>query len=173
VYFHQAFAFKSGPKALRNARRTLDIEQKKLHVPLVDRTPQEPPPFIVAVVGPPGVGKTTLIRSLVKHYTKQNINDPRGPVTLVSGKQRRLTIFECPNDLNAMTDIGKIADLVLLMLDASFGFEMVRLLFFLLIAFSCYFFVSYFFFVSPLAVFLLSHSFLSFPSSFLPLSFFP
>jgi ribosome biogenesis protein BMS1 len=33
--------------------------------------------------------------------------------------------MECNNDLNSMIDIGKIADLVLLMIDASFGFEMV------------------------------------------------
>jgi len=45
---------------------------------------------------------------------------------LVAGKKRRLTIVECNNDLNSMIDIGKIADLVLLMIDASFGFEMVR-----------------------------------------------
>ena len=109
---------------MKQARRTLDLKEKKFHVPMVDRTPQEPPPFIVAVVGPPQVGKSTLIRSLVKHYTKQNLNDPKGPITLISGKQRRLTIIECPNDLNAMTDVGKVADLVLLLLDASFGFEM-------------------------------------------------
>lgn len=29
---------------------------KRLHVPLVDRLPEEAPPIIVAVVGPPGVG---------------------------------------------------------------------------------------------------------------------
>jgi len=33
---------------------------------------------------------------------------------------------ECPNDLNAMVDAAKTADLVLLLVDASFGFEMVR-----------------------------------------------
>jgi hypothetical protein len=43
-----------------------------------------------------------------------------------SGKTRRLTFIECANDLNAMIDIGKVADLVLLMIDGSFGFEMVR-----------------------------------------------
>jgi len=31
------------------------MAEKKLHVPMVDRTPEEPPPVIVAVVGPPGV----------------------------------------------------------------------------------------------------------------------
>ena len=42
------------------------------------------------------------------------------------GKLRRLTFIECNNDLNSMIDIGKVADLVLLMIDASIGFEMVR-----------------------------------------------
>jgi len=64
-----------------------------------------------------------LIQCLVKHYTKQNIQ-PKGPVTVVSGKKRRLTFIEVPNDINSMCDIAKVADLVLLVIDASFGFEM-------------------------------------------------
>ena len=32
--------------------------------------------------------------------------------------------MECNNDINSMIDIAKIADLVLLLVDASFGFEM-------------------------------------------------
>lgn len=40
------------------------------------------------------------------------------------GKKRRLTFLECGNDMNSMIDVGKIADLVLLMIDGSFGFEM-------------------------------------------------
>lgn len=47
-----------------------------------------------------------------------------GPVTIVSGKRRRITIIECNNDINSMIDLAKVADLVLLMIDASFGFEM-------------------------------------------------
>lgn len=42
-----------------------------------------------------------------------------------TGKKRRLTFIECNNDLNSMIDVGKVADLVLLMIDGSFGFEMV------------------------------------------------
>lgn len=83
--------------------------------------------MIVAIVGPPGVGKTTLVKSLVKRYTKQTLSEIKGPVTVVSGKKRRLTFIECNNDLNSMIDIGKVADLVLLMIDGSYGFEMVRL----------------------------------------------
>jgi len=79
---------------------------------------------LVAVVGPPGVGKSTVIRSLVHHYTRQNLTNIYGPITVVSGKKRRLTFFECPHELNAMLDIAKVADLVLLIVDAHFGFEM-------------------------------------------------
>ena len=51
-------------------------------------------------------------RSLVKRYTRQTLNDIQGPVTVVTGKNRRLTFFECPNDVNAMLDVAKVADLV-------------------------------------------------------------
>lgn len=80
--------------------------------------------MIVAVVGPEGVGKSTLMRSLIRRYSKHTLSDMRGPVTVVSGKKRRITFIECNNDINSMIDIGKVADLVLLMIDGSFGFEM-------------------------------------------------
>ncbi|KAJ3190155.1 Glycoside hydrolase 2 (Mannanase, beta-galactosidase) [Gaertneriomyces sp. JEL0708] len=120
----KAFASFSGAKADRIIRRNADREQKKLHVPMVDRAPLEPPPVVVAVVGPPGTGKTTLIKSLVKRYTKHNLHEIRGPITVVSGKHRRLTFVECNNDVNSMIDVAKVADLVLLLIDASFGMEM-------------------------------------------------
>ncbi|KAI8927930.1 hypothetical protein BC831DRAFT_503643 [Entophlyctis helioformis] len=120
----RAFAPTSGRNAEKNARRNLDKEQKKLHVPLVDRSPLQAPPIIIAVVGPPKTGKTTLIKSLIKRYSKHSLGEIHGPVTVVSGKARRLTFIECNNDLNSMIDIGKIADLVLLLIDASYGFEM-------------------------------------------------
>ena len=43
---------------------------------------------------------------------------------MVTGKNRRCTFVECPNDISAMIDVAKVADLVLLMVDANFGFEM-------------------------------------------------
>lgn len=45
-------------------------------------------------------------------------------MTVVTSKSRRVTFFECPNDLNAMIDLAKIADLALLMVDGAYGFEM-------------------------------------------------
>ncbi len=83
-----------------------------------------PPPVTVVVMGPPGVGKSTLIKALVKRFTKHTLTDVKGPITVVSGKNRRITFYECGNDLNSMLDLAKIADLALLMIDASYGFEM-------------------------------------------------
>ncbi|KAJ1725171.1 Glycoside hydrolase 2 (Mannanase, beta-galactosidase) [Coemansia erecta] len=120
----RAFTMQSAQKADRMARRKAELNEKKYHLPMADRTPTIPPPIIVAVVGPPQCGKTTLIKSLVRRYTKHMLSEIRGPVTIVSGKKQRITFLECPNDINAMTDVAKVADLVLLVLDASYGFEM-------------------------------------------------
>ena len=62
------------------------METKKQHIPLVDRTPLEPPPIMVAIVGPPKVGKSTLLQALIKNFTRQNITSIQGPVTIVTGK---------------------------------------------------------------------------------------
>lgn len=121
----KAFAVAAPKKLERQARRSHDVNEKRLHVPMVDRTPDDdPPPVIVAVVGPPGTGKTTLIKSLVKKLTKSTITEVKGPITVVSGKRRRLTFIEVNNDLNSMVDAAKIADLVLLLMDGNFGLEM-------------------------------------------------
>lgn len=119
----KAFAPTSGRNADRRARRKMDVGEKKLHVPLADRQLLKPP-IIVVVCGPPKTGKTTLIKSLVKKYTKHSLVEIHGPVTVVASKTQRITFFECNNDINSMVDLGKVADLVLLTIDASFGFEM-------------------------------------------------
>ncbi|XP_053496000.1 ribosome biogenesis protein BMS1 homolog isoform X1 [Ictalurus furcatus] len=120
----KAFSVHSAVRMARTFHRTQDIKTKKHHIPLVDRTPLEPPPVVVVVMGPPKVGKSTLIRCLIKNYTRQKLSDICGPVTIVSGKKRRLTFIECNNDINTMIDLAKVADLVLMLIDASFGFEM-------------------------------------------------
>ena len=124
----KAFAIQNVQKTERRVRRKEDITAKRTRLPEVDRTPGEViecPPYVIAIVGPPKVGKSTLLRCLVKNFTRQALSEIHGPVTIVSGKKRRLTLIECAgNDINSMIDIAKVADLVLLLVDASFGFEM-------------------------------------------------
>lgn len=121
----KAFAVSAPGKLQRQAARLGEIKERALHVPMVDRTPDDdPPPVIIAVVGPPGTGKTTLIKSLVRHLTKTTLTEVKGPITVVSGKRRRVTFMEVANDLNSMIDAAKVADLVLLLIDGNFGLEM-------------------------------------------------
>lgn len=82
----KAFTYRSAVRAAKSVRRTLDIKEKRHHMPTVDRTPLEPPPVLIAVAGPPKVGKTTLISGLVKHFTHQTLTSNKGPVTVVSGQ---------------------------------------------------------------------------------------
>ncbi|KAI0158398.1 hypothetical protein BJ166DRAFT_483067 [Pestalotiopsis sp. NC0098] len=120
----KAFAFSNPGKLAKQAARSGDIKEKRLHVPLVDRLPEEAPPRLVTIVGPPGVGKTTLLKSLIRRYAKETLSEPQGPITVVTSKKQRLTFVECPNELEAMVDMAKVADIVLLMIDGNFGFEM-------------------------------------------------
>ncbi|CAK7322676.1 unnamed protein product [Dovyalis caffra] len=115
---------RSSVKAKKLQSRSVEKEQRKLHVPTIERNYGEPPPFVVVVHGPPQVGKSLLIKCLVKHYTKHHLQDVQGPITIVSGKKRRVQFVECPNDINGMIDAAKFADLALLLIDGSYGFEM-------------------------------------------------
>ncbi|KAF5921990.1 hypothetical protein HPG69_015440 [Diceros bicornis minor] len=107
----RAFAVQSAVRMARSFHRTQDLKTKKHHIPVVDRTPLEPPPIVVVVMGPPKVGKSTLIQCLIRNFTRQKLTEIRGPVTIVSGKKRRLTIIECGCDINMMIDLAKVADL--------------------------------------------------------------
>jgi len=81
----KAFSIQNPVKAQQQFRRTQDIKEKRIHLPEVDRTPLEPPPVVVALVGPAKVGKSLLMRCLIKNFTRQKLTDIRGPVTVVSG----------------------------------------------------------------------------------------
>ncbi|KAJ4895376.1 P-loop containing nucleoside triphosphate hydrolases superfamily protein [Raphanus sativus] len=120
----RAFADKSAVKAKREKMRDVEKEQRRIHLPTIDRNYGDPPPFVVVVQGPPGVGKSLVIKSLVKHFTHQNVPEVRGPITIVQGKKNRIQFVECPNDINGMMDCAKVADLAILLIDGSYGFEM-------------------------------------------------
>ena len=41
-----------------------------------------------------------------------------------TNKNHRITLYECPTEMQAMIDLAKICDLALILIDASIGFEM-------------------------------------------------
>lgn len=51
----QAFSFRSSAKAKRLQSRATEKEQKRLHVPTIDRATGEPAPYVILVHGPPRV----------------------------------------------------------------------------------------------------------------------
>ncbi|KAI3895558.1 hypothetical protein MKX03_025832, partial [Papaver bracteatum] len=84
----------------------------------------EEAPYVIVVHGPPKVGKSILIKSLIKHFLEQNPDHKRGPNTVLTGNRRRIQFVECPNNMNGMIDAAKYADAVILITDANYGYEM-------------------------------------------------
>ncbi|KAI3848900.1 hypothetical protein MKX03_030187, partial [Papaver bracteatum] len=97
------------------------------------RPTDDPAPYIVVVQGPHNIGKSLLIKSLVKKFTERTLTVTTLPRTALSvttlafttalGKDIRLQFVECPDDINGMIDAAKYADVAILIVDASYGFE--------------------------------------------------
>ena len=70
----KAFGSVSARSGRIRIQRREDLTNRKFRAPIATPVATcDEPPVMIAVVGPPGVGKSTLIRSLVKHYTSQNL----------------------------------------------------------------------------------------------------
>jgi len=115
----KAFAINNPNKLNRSFRRAQDMKSKKHHIPVVDVTPDLPPPKLVAIIGGPKVGKTTLMKAIIKNYVPKKISDIKGPVTFSTSKKSRMTLFECNTELPSMMDIAKVADQVLVLINAN------------------------------------------------------
>ncbi|AFM98409.1 40S ribosome biogenesis GTP-binding protein [Encephalitozoon hellem ATCC 50504] len=111
-------------KSRRMTNGQLRHEEKIARVPIENMFYKDLPPAFVSIVGPSRSGKTTLMRSIVKYFTHQLIDTPRGPVTLSSSKEKRITLFESRADIHQFVDISKVSDLVILTINAASGLEM-------------------------------------------------
>ncbi|KAL8450297.1 hypothetical protein Emag_003320 [Eimeria magna] len=119
----KAYTFSGGVISVqRRVQHSLDKATAKDHKPVIDKTPTIAPPYTVVVQGPPGVGKSLLIRCLTRHYARRAVGAIRGPVTVVASQMRRLTFVECPNDAWGMIDAAKVADIALVLIDAQYGY---------------------------------------------------
>lgn len=57
------------------------------------------PPFVIAVQGSLESGKTTVISSLVYHFTRQKVTSVKGTITLRTNRNQRITFLECPTNM--------------------------------------------------------------------------
>ena len=103
--------------------RVQEVKTKSLKLSTVDQNSPETQPLLIAIVGPSQVGKSLLMKNLIRYYTRQIFDSTNDPITVVTHKNRTLTFYECDNAINSMIETVKKADLVLLMIDASRGFE--------------------------------------------------
>lgn len=116
--------FYNSRKAKQAVAHQLNIEQLRLSQIPTKKLELDDPPLVVAVQGPPGCGKSLLIKCLIRYYSSQTVSNLQGPITVVTSKTQRITFIEIANDLKSMIDASKIADLVLLCVNAENGLEM-------------------------------------------------
>eukprot|EP00746_Dinoflagellata_sp_MGD_P154651 gnl/MRDRNA2_/MRDRNA2_84957_c0_seq1.p1 gnl/MRDRNA2_/MRDRNA2_84957_c0~~gnl/MRDRNA2_/MRDRNA2_84957_c0_seq1.p1 ORF type:complete len:744 (-),score=-25.81 gnl/MRDRNA2_/MRDRNA2_84957_c0_seq1:52-2283(-) len=80
--------------------------------------------MIIILQGPRYVGKSTLFLSISKYLQNKMHNAIVGPQNIFCVNKRRLTFFECPEDIYGMIDCSKVADLVISIISGVSGFEM-------------------------------------------------
>ncbi|KAH9250081.1 hypothetical protein BASA81_012128 [Batrachochytrium salamandrivorans] len=92
----KAFAVAHANRKRKDAQHHRDIEHKRESKYKAARTvagskfvPTPPAPLVVVVQGPPGSGKSVLIRSLIKRWSRQSLSSTAGPFTMVTGKKKR------------------------------------------------------------------------------------
>lgn len=78
---------------------------------------------MIAIIGSPSVGKTTLVKALAKSYSGKSVTDPCGPITVSVSPIKRVTLFDVPTSLTAVLDIARVVDLVIMVIDCSKGIE--------------------------------------------------
>lgn len=119
----KAYSFQSVVAARRVIQRQANALQKAARLPYVARYGDYPPPDLVAIIGPKGVGKTTLTKALVKVIGGYSISDPIGPITVIASKTKRITFYDVPSSIPAILDISKLVNLVILVVNAKVGLE--------------------------------------------------
>ncbi|KNH05940.1 hypothetical protein XU18_3102 [Perkinsela sp. CCAP 1560/4] len=119
-----------GTRKIAVRKRNIEQSESRARVPKVNKSlvpsSQLQPPTLIAIVGPEGCGKSTFIRSFVKACVCKNLSRVYGPVTFTNGnpqRPKRYTFIECPPTLTAMVDVSKVAEVVVMVFDASVGFE--------------------------------------------------
>lgn len=121
---HKGFAIQAINSAKKRFQRKEDLRNRKIRIPLPLDYVSQQAPTVISVIGSGKVGKTTIIKNLISNFTKNKLVDVKGPFTLVTSKKQRVTLFECHDNMFSMIDIAKCTDIALLIVDASFGFEL-------------------------------------------------
>lgn len=102
-----------------------NYEESKLQMPIKNMCYKNDPPAFITVIGSKNSGKSSVIKSLVKKFSKHNLDDIKGPITLSAGRDKRITLFECNEDVHQFVDSSKVSDLVIFIIDAVAGLECV------------------------------------------------
>ena len=80
--------------------------------------------FTISIIGPKQTGKTTLMKSIITHYTKRKQLSVTNMISILSSEGERLFFIENIADTFSFVHSLNFSELVILLIDGFFGIEM-------------------------------------------------
>lgn len=97
------------------------IHAEKSQVPIANMAFKDIPPPFISIIGPESSGKTTLLKSLIKHFWKKKAATS-GPITMKIS-HKRFTFYESTNNIENIIDTIKVSDMVIIIINLSVGLQ--------------------------------------------------
>ena len=80
--------------------------------------------FTISIIGPKQTGKTTLMRSIITHYTKRKQLSVTNMISILSSEGERIFFIENIADTFSFVHSLNFSELVILLIDGFFGVEL-------------------------------------------------
>ena len=90
----------------------------------VDRKDKLTFPKIISIIGPKKSGKTTLIRTIGYFFNKNHFKYKKGPFLIFNKNNEDFILIESPLDILSLSNLTKISDIIILVIDGFFGLEL-------------------------------------------------
>lgn len=81
-------------------------------------------PKIISIIGPKKSGKTTLIESIGYYFNKNFNQNQKGPFLIHNENKEDFILIESPLDILSISNLTKVSDIIILVIDGFFGLEL-------------------------------------------------
>jgi ribosome biogenesis protein BMS1 len=81
-------------------------------------------PKIISIIGPKKSGKSTLIKTIGYYFNKNLFKYKKGPFLIFNKNKEDFILLESPLDMLSISNLTKVSDIIILVIDGFFGLEL-------------------------------------------------